>query len=128
MAKQGTPDDPDYRRKLADYERVVATVPGIERKGAANPYTAINGNMSSYLHPRGAMALRLPPGLREGFLAAHDTSLFEAYGIVQKEYVAVPDSLLANTAALRPYFQASVDYVSGLKPKPTKGTKKRSGS
>jgi hypothetical protein len=124
MARQAVPSDPDYLRKLADYERVVATIPGLERKGAANPYTAINGNMSSYLHPRGAMALRLPPGLREAFLAAHGTTLFEAYGVVQKEYVTVPDALLADTAALSPYFRASVDYVSALKPKPTKAKKK----
>ncbi|HEX5183286.1 MAG TPA: hypothetical protein VFW19_09065 [Allosphingosinicella sp.] len=124
MARQAVPDDPAYLRKRADYERIVATIPGLERKGAANPYTAINGNMSSYLHPRGDMALRLPPGEREAFLAAHGTNLFEAYGIVQKEYVTVPDALLADTAALRPYFQASVDYVSGLRPKPAKGKKK----
>jgi hypothetical protein len=124
MARNAVPDDPGYRSKLADYERIVATVPGLERKGAANPYTAINGNMSSYLHPRGAMALRLPAGLREEFLTAHGTTLFEAYGIVQKEYVTVPDALLADTAALRPYFQASADYVSGLRPKPTKRAKK----
>lgn len=124
MAKQAVSNDPDYRRKHADYERIVATVPGLDRKGAANPYTAINGNMSSYLHPRGAMALRLPPDLREEFLAVHGTTLFEAYGIIQKEYVTVPDALLADTEALRRYFQASVDYVSGLKPKPTKAKKR----
>jgi hypothetical protein len=124
MAKGPVSDDPDYRRKLEAYERIVATIPGLERKGAANPYTSVNGNMSSYLHPSGAMALRLPPGLREEFLAAYDTNLFEAYGIVQKEYVTVPDALLADTEVLRRYFRASFDYVAGLKPKPTKGRKK----
>jgi hypothetical protein len=38
---------------------------------------------------------------------------------VQKEYVEVPDALLAKTAELKKYLDASVEYVSGLKPKPT---------
>lgn len=126
MAKPVAPTDPDYLAKLAAYERVVECVPGIERKGAANPYTAINGNMSSYLHPRGEMALRLPPDLRQSFLAEHATSLFEAYGVVQKEYVTVPDALLKDTARLRPYFEASCAYVSALKPKPTASSKRGS--
>jgi len=37
------------RSKLELYERVVATVPGVERKGATIPYTSLNGHMFSYL-------------------------------------------------------------------------------
>lgn len=50
------------------------------------------------------------------------------YGLVQPEYVVVPDKLLANTAALNRYFAISMVYVSSLKPKATaknKATKKR---
>jgi len=46
--------------------------------------------------------------------------LHEAYGIVQKEYVTVPDDLLTDTAALAPHLAASFAYVSALKPKPTR--------
>jgi hypothetical protein len=105
---------------LALYEELIATVPDMELKGAANRYTSINGHMSSYLHPRGAMALRLPEKEREAFLAKYRTTLFEAYGVVQKEYVTVPDALLANTKELRPYFEASCRYAASLKPKATK--------
>jgi hypothetical protein len=35
----------------------------------------------------------------------------------------VPAALLADTEALAPWFRASFDYVSGLKPKPTKTSK-----
>src|SRR5580658_8514940 len=90
--------------KLKLYEKLVATIPEIPRKGAAVPYTSLNGNMFSYLHASGAMALRLPEGEREKFLAKYKTTLFAAYGMVQKEYVTVPDSLLANTSKLKPYF------------------------
>jgi hypothetical protein len=126
MTKPAASQDPAYGEKLAQYERVVAAVPGLERKGAANPYTAVGGHMSSYLHPRGEVALRLPAHLREQFLAEHRTTLFEAYGVVQKEYVAVPAALLADTRALTPYFLESYAYVASLKPKPA--AKKRSGS
>ncbi len=123
MAKPAKNPDPAYQLRLAAYERIAETIPEVERKGAANPYTALNGNMFSYLHPSGAMALRLPPEAREAFLARYGTSLFEAYGVVQKEYVTVPDDLLADTAALAPHFAASFAYARTLKPKPT--TKKK---
>src|SRR5947208_16100084 len=93
------------------YEKLVATNPDVERKGAANPYTSLNGHMFSYLHPSGSMALRLPEREREDFLKKHKTKLFEAYGVVQKEYVTVPDSLLRNTKELEKYFEVSYRYV-----------------
>ena len=118
MAKPPANTDPAYQARLALYEKLVATLPEVERKGAANPYTSLNGHMFSYLHPSGAVALRLPPGEREAFLQKHQTNLFQAYGVVQKEYVTIPDDLLANTAELGSWFQAGYDYVKGLKPKP----------
>jgi hypothetical protein len=105
---------------IAAYDRLVASVSEIERKGATMPYTSLNGHMTSYLNSEGMMALKLPPGEREAFLVKYDTKLVEAYGIVQKEFVMVPESLLGNTDELRPYLVMSVEYVSGLKPKPGK--------
>jgi hypothetical protein len=102
------------------YGKLVATNPSIERKGATHPYTSLNGNMFSYLHPSGSMALRLPAEEREKFLTKYETTLFEAYGAIQKEYVTVPDSLLRNTNELRKYFDLSYKYAQTLKPKPSK--------
>ncbi|HEX3747783.1 MAG TPA: hypothetical protein VHW09_27795 [Bryobacteraceae bacterium] len=65
------------------------------------------------------MALRLPEAERQKFIEKFKTELFHAYGIVQKEYVTVPDSLLKNTSKLGEYFEASYRYVQTLKPKPT---------
>jgi hypothetical protein len=109
--------------KLALYEKVVATNASVTLKGATHPYTALNGNMSSYLHPSGKMALRLPEGEREKFLVKYKTKLFEAYGVVQKEYVTVPDALLENTKELRKYFDLSCEYTAGLKAKPSQKRK-----
>lgn len=101
------------------YDRLIASVSEIERKGAANPYTSVNGNMFSYLHVSGLMALRLPEPDRSAFLARHETTLFEVHGIVQKEYVTVPQDLLARTEELKPYLETSLQYAQSLKPKPT---------
>ena len=105
---------------LALYEKVVAALPNVERKGASHPYTSLNGHMFSYLHPSGFVALRLPAEEREKFLKTHRTKLVEAYGIVQKEYVTVPDALLRDTKKLSRYFALSLEYVQTLKPKPGK--------
>ncbi len=115
MAK---PDHPHPDKPLL-YQKLVATHPAVELKGATVPYTSINGNMSSYLSKDGKLALRLPPGHIETFLKKCEAKLCEAYGVVQKEYVEVPDRLLTKTAELKKYFDASVEYVGGLKPKPT---------
>ncbi len=40
MAKTSANTDPAYQAKLAHYRRLVKTVPGLELKGAANPYTS----------------------------------------------------------------------------------------
>jgi hypothetical protein len=54
--------------------------------------------MFSLLHtPDGRLALRLSETDREKFLKKYKTTLFEAYGVVMKEYVAVPDALLTKT-------------------------------
>ena len=107
--------------RVALYEKLLARHPAIERKGADNPYTSLKGNMFSLLlSPEGRMALRLPEEDREKFLKKYKTKLFEAYGAVMKEYVAVPDSLLKNTKELGEYFDASYAYAKTLKPKATK--------
>ena len=105
------------------YDKLLATNPKIERKGDANPYTSLNGNMFTLLQNSTTLAIRLPEGTREEFLKKYKTKLYEAYGAVMKEYVTVPDALLKKTAELKPYLVLSYDYVTTLKPKPP--TKKK---
>lgn len=105
--------------KLALYEKLLAAIPGVELKGATHPYTSLNGHMFSCLHPPGSLALRLPEAEREKFLKKYKTTLFESYGVVQKEYVTVPDKLLKNTKELQKHFAMSYQYVQTLKPKPS---------
>jgi hypothetical protein len=108
---------------LQHYEKLVSTNPAVERKGAAMPYTSVNGHMFSFLTKTGRLALRLPDKEREAFLQKYQTRLCEQNGTVLKEYVEVPDALLPKTAELKKHFDASYAYVSSLKPKPTKKKK-----
>jgi TfoX/Sxy family transcriptional regulator of competence genes len=107
--------------KLAWYEKLIATNPKVERKGANNPYTSLNGNMFTYLDPySGLLAIRLPEGEREEFLKKYKTTLFQAYGAVMKEYVTVPDALLEKTKELQKYLALSYEYAKTLQAKPTR--------
>lgn len=116
----------DIAKAYALYEKLVAAHPRVELKGDTVPYTSLNGHMFSALHQDGRVALRLPSPVREAFLKKYKTSLAAHYGVVQPEYVVVPDKLLANTAELKPFFATSVAYVSSLRPKAT--TKKKAAS
>jgi hypothetical protein len=102
------------------YEKLVATLPNVERKGAAMPYTSVNGHMFSFLTPAGTFALRLPTEARDAFLKKYKTKLCEQHGTVMKEYVEVPESLLKKTQELKRHFESSYAYVSSLKPKAAK--------
>jgi hypothetical protein len=114
----------EYAIKLSLYENVVATIPGITRKGVSMPYTSHNGHMFSFLTPDGTMALRLPSEKRESFLATYKTELCVQHGAVMKEYAIVPDDLLIDTNELASHVADSYNYVNSLKPKPSAKTAK----
>lgn len=108
-----------HAAKVALYDKLIATNSTIERKGDANPYTSLNGNMFTLLHD-GKLAIRLPEDERGKFLKKYQAKLYEAYGSVMPEYVAVPDDLLTKTKELQKYLELSYAYAKTLKPKPTK--------
>ena len=89
MGKSATPPPPWY-------ERLVATQPAIELKGATMPYTSVNGHMFSFRTSAGTLALGLPTEARDAFLETYDTRLCEQHGRVMKEYVEVPCAARAH--------------------------------
>src|SRR6202000_3074329 len=101
------------------YSGMVTSHPDAVLKGDPVPYTSLNGNMYSFLSKDGFVGLRLAEEQRAKFLAKYKTTLAQQYGVVQKEYVVVPDSLLNKLAELSPWFKLSYQYVGSLKPKPT---------
>ena len=115
---------PVSKHQQEAYDRLLATHPQVERKGKNIPYTAVNGNMFTVFSDRAQLGIRLPKPEREAFIVEFNTSLLASYGAVMKEYVAIPDALLADTDTLEPYLRISYEYVTSLKPKPTKKPKK----
>ena len=106
--------------KLALYEKLIATDPTIERKGVTLPYTSTNGKMFTFLSPTGDLRLRLPDEERATFVKKYRTKLAVSHGVVLKDFVAVPSTVLARTAELKPYLEVSRAYAERL------GTKKGS--
>lgn len=109
--------------KLALYNKLIATIPNLERKGATMPYTSLNGHMFSFFAKDGTFALRLPEDLKEEFLKKYKTTLHEAYGTILKEYAVVSEKLLKDIKELKKYFKISYEYVNILKPKTQKKIK-----
>jgi hypothetical protein len=117
MAKKGNKIPPE---KFAGYKELIRSVPAVKLKGDANPYTSHNGHMFTFQDANGAVGIRLPEKDREEFIKKYKGRLIVSYGIVKKEYVEVPESLLNKTKELLPYFLISLEYVKTLKPKKTK--------
>lgn len=109
--------------KLAVYEKIIACSPEVERKGDTIPYTSLNGNMFSLLGKDGSLGFRLSREDRENFIKKYPSAILVQYGVVMKEYVKIPDSLLSNTKELKKYFDLSYEYAKSLKPKPTSRAK-----
>lgn len=107
-----------HEKKMFLYDKLIATNPEIERKGKTNPYTSYNGHMFTHLSQEGVLSIRLPEKEREVFIKKYKTKLMESFGIIRKEYVEVPDSLLEKTKELRIYLDISYAYIKTLKPKP----------
>jgi hypothetical protein len=103
--------------KLELYEKLIATIPAIDRKGAVHPYTSANGHMFTYLDQTGTLGIRLPEDALEAFLKKYKTTKFETYGVVKKDWATVPDALLKNTKELKKHLEKSYEYVRTLKPK-----------
>jgi hypothetical protein len=114
-AKKTTPNVPP--EQLDIYKKLIAELPDVELKGAAVPYTSYNGHMFSYFENDGSFGLRLPKQELESFLEKYQTTLFVSYGVIKKEFALVPETLLLDIDAIRPYFGISFEYVKSLKAK-----------
>lgn len=110
---QGPPDE------LERYEALAGSVDGVERKGAANPYTSRNGHMTSFIDKEGEVSIRLGQDDREVFLERYETELSVQYGAVMKEFVVMPADLVDSEEG-REWFGRSWEWVGTLKPKATK--------
>jgi hypothetical protein len=106
---------PEKQLKL--YSTLLSHFPDIEQKGVTMPYTSHNGNMFSFLNPKGELALRLSAEDRDKFIAKFKTKLALQHGTVLKEYVHVPDELFAKVTEMKKYMTLSIAYARSLKSK-----------
>lgn len=100
--------------KLALYEELVASVDGVERKGAANPYTSRNGYMTSFIDKAGEVSLRLSKADQAEFIETYGSRVPVQYGKNMPDFAVVPDVLLEDLDALRPWFVRSWEFVGTL--------------
>jgi TfoX/Sxy family transcriptional regulator of competence genes len=125
MSAQAASAAPERETEL--YRTAVAATPGAELKGASMPYSSVNGNMNSFLDKKGTCAIRLGEVEREAFMQEFATVLYaHETGVVMKEYVAAPPSLLADANRLAGWLGKSLSYAKTLKPKAT--TRKKSAA
>jgi hypothetical protein len=106
--------------KTSLYDKLIASLPSVERKGATMPYTSMNGNMFTFLDKEGKINLRLSKEERETFLKKYKGCEAYQYGILMKEYVLVSPALEKDTKSLKKYLAMSLAYAQSLKPKKTK--------
>lgn len=103
--------------KLQIYKKLIDTIPGLELKGAGMPYTAVNGNMFSFMSKDENLSLRLPADTRERIIKKYEAALSVQHGVIMKEYILVPDVLLKDIKSLVNIFRMSYEYALILKPK-----------
>lgn len=102
-----------YRELVADHDDLAV-------KGKKTAYTAMNGNMFSFLGPDGVLCLRLSRDDKAQYEAEHGTGDVIQYNAVMRGYVPVTAALLEDRAALAGWFARTVENARTLKPKPTK--------
>lgn len=112
-------------QQKAAYDRLLATHPEIERKGKNLLYTSVNGHMFTVFSTEAKLGIRLAKADREAFLKEHNSSILRSYGHNMPEYVTISDDMLEDTEQLAPYLAKSYNYVTSLKPKPTKKPRKK---
>ena len=103
--------------RLALYEELVASVDGVDRKGAASPYTSRNGYMTSFIDKEGGVSIRLDKAGRTEFIEQYESRISTQYGKNMPEFVVVPDGLLERQDEIRPWFVRSWEWVGTLEPK-----------
>jgi hypothetical protein len=82
------------------------------------PYTSLNGHMSSFLDPSGALSIRLSPDDLHDFVDRHQTTLSEQPGRVLKDFAVVPAAISEDVDELSRWFARSYEWTATLRPEP----------
>ena len=89
------------------------------RKMFGYPCCFLNNHMFTGLHEEN-WVLRLSPRDRANLMANEDAEPFAPMGRLMKEYVILPQSVLACEDTLKKWVAASLEFVNALPPKQKK--------
>lgn len=107
---------------IAIYDRLIAAFPTLKRKGKATAYTAINGNMFTFVDA-GGMNLRISKEDIVEYGRAYSADPVVRHNRVMNGYIAVSNELLSDEVELKQWFARAVTFAETLKSKPVKKKK-----
>jgi len=117
-------DKAEWSAKLEQFDRIVAQVPGLERKGKTMPYCSDNTYMFALFNKAGEVGFRLSKTDQLQFLEDFDSGPYLSYGATMKDYVRIPESMVQDEKSAAIYLEKAWKYVQGLPPKKDRKTKK----
>ena len=95
----------------------VAQMAQIERKGKSMPYTSANGHMFALLNKEGQLGIRLSKKDQAEFDKKFGALPLKSHGATMRDYVLIPEELLADKRLLANYLQKGLAHVLSLPPK-----------
>ena len=105
---------------LEIYKTAVARHDELKVRGAKTAYTAINGNMFSFVDDQARICLRFSESRKAELNAQYGTRDVTQYGAVMRGYVALVDEVAVDGVELERLFAESYAFAKTLKPKATK--------
>jgi len=91
-----------------------AEVAQIERKGKTMPYASANGHMFALLNKDGQLGIRLSKEEQHQFDQDHGAAPLVSHGAIMKDYVLIPQKLLAKKELLAAYLKKGLSHARSL--------------
>ena len=101
------------------YSKAISKHEKLKVKGAKTLYTAINGNMFSFIDDQGRVCLRFSERRKVELNNLYGSTDVLQYGSVMRGYVSLPGEVTTDETALDKLFSESLAFAKNLKPKPT---------
>lgn len=96
----------------------------VERKGKKNPYTSLNGHMFSFIDQTNEyLAVRLSKEGKQAYNDKYNLGDVIQHNSVMNGYVEIPKDKFQDKEFVFKMLNESYDFVSSLKPKPSKKKK-----
>ena len=102
---------------LTIYDRAVGAIAQFDRKGKTLPYTSANGYMFSFINKADELGIRISPVAGKAFDEKHGTGPFMSHGSKMREYISIPNEMMADEKQIRELLYEGYNYVMSLPPK-----------